>query len=361
MATAHVGLWGESGPGEHFSPEPGSMPRVVWSVLRVPLWEKIAGANLLIVLTASLVLYRELPAARHELLVAMAVALSAGLIVNLLLVRIALQPLRELEATAGRVWRGDLDARVRPSPMADRDMMRVGGAINLLLEGLLADRARSRRLASQVISAQDEERARIARELHDSSAQTLTALLLQLSAAARAERDETMAARLEEIRAMAASALEEVRVLSYTVHPRVLDDLGLVAALEWLARRTRSASGVEIEVEAPAESAPYPVPPAAASVLYRVAQEALANAVRHAKPKLVSISVDATSQVAALEVRDDGVGFDVDDAERRRPGMGLFSMRERVSLVDGSLQITSVIGSGTRVNASIPLSQMRQP
>ena len=89
-----------------------------------------------------------------------------------------------------------------------------------------------------------------------------------------------MAARLEEIRTIAASALEEVRVLSHTVHPRVLDDLGLVAALEWLARRTRAASGVDIEVNAPADSAPYAVPSAAASVLYRVGQEALANAVR---------------------------------------------------------------------------------
>ncbi len=339
------------------------MPRVVRRALRVPLWEKIAGANLVIVLTASTVLYRELPSARHELLVAMTVALTVGLIVNLALVRIALQPLRELEATAGRVWRGDLEARVRPSPMADRDMLRVGGAINLLLDGLVADRARSRRLASLVISAQDEERARIARELHDSSAQTLTALLLQLSAAVREERDGAMAERLEEIRVMAASALEEVRVLSYTVHPRVLDDLGLVAALECLARRTRSAAGVEIDVflQAPADAAPYPVPPPAASVLYRVAQEALTNAVKHAKSKTVCISVDATPQLAALEVRDDGIGFDVDEAERRRPGMGLFSMRERVSLVDGALEITSVIGSGTRVHASIPLSELRQP
>ena len=113
-------------------------------------------------------------------------------------------------------------------------MMRVGGAINLLLDGLVQDRAQSRRLASLVISAQDEERARIARELHDSSAQTLTALLLQVSAAARDEKDPVLATRLEEIRVIAGSALEEVRVLSHTVHPRVLDDLGLVAALEWL-------------------------------------------------------------------------------------------------------------------------------
>ena len=83
-------------------------------------------------------------------------------------------------------------------------------------------------------------------------------------------------------------------------------------------------------------------------------------AVGHAEAKWVMIAVDSTLQRAALEIRDDGTGFDVDEAERRRPGMGLFSMRERVSLVNGCLEITSAVGAGTRVNASIPLSQQRQ-
>jgi signal transduction histidine kinase len=346
---------------QHLSSEGDAASRLVRRALRLPLWGKIAGANLLIVLVAGLVLYAELPEARRELELAVAAALAVGLLANLALVRLALQPLRELEATAGRVWRGDLDARVQPSAVADRDMMRVGGAINLLLDGLMADRAKSRRLASLVISAQDEERARIARELHDSSAQSLTALLLQLSAATRDEREPAMAVRLEGIREMAAASLEEVRALSHTVHPRVLDDLGLIAALEWLARRTRTGTGVAVEVDASPDSAPWPVPQPVASVLYRVTQEALANAMKHAHPKTVRISLDATPQRAELEVRDDGTGFDLEEAEQRRPGMGLFSMRERVSLVNGTLEITSAVGAGTRVIASIPLSQQRQP
>jgi len=362
MAAVNLGIEPGNGALRDLLPESTSwMPRWLLSFLRVPLWGKIAGANLIIVLVAGVVLYSEIPEARHPLMVAMTVALLAGLIANLVLVRIALRPLRDLESMAGQVWRGDLDARVRPSAVADRDMMRVGGAINLLLDGLLADRAQSRRLASAVISAQDQERARIARELHDSSAQTLTALVLQLSAAARDAQDPAMAARLEEIRSVAAAVLEEVRVLSHTVHPRVLDDLGLSAALEWLVRRTRAASGLDIEVAASDESAPYPVPPSAASVLYRVAQEALTNAVRHSRAAKVRVSLDATPQRAVLEVMDDGVGFDLDEAERRRPGMGLFSMRERAALVDGTLEIVSSAGAGTRVIASIPLTQSRQP
>ena len=362
MSSAIAGIESNQSGLRDLLPEGGrAAPRWLRGLLRTPLWGKIAGANLLIVLAAGVVLYSELPVGRRALVMAMTVALAAGLLANLALVRIALRPLRDLEAMAGQVWRGDLEARVRPSAVADRDMMRVGGAINLLLDGLVADRAQSRRLASLVISAQDEERARIARELHDSSAQTLTALLLQLSAAARDEQDPAMAVRLEEIRSMAAAALDEVRVLSHTVHPRVLDDLGLVAALEWLARRTRTASGIDIEVNFPEEVAPFPVPPAAGSVLYRVAQEALTNAVRHAKAKTVRVSLEATPQRAVLDVRDDGVGFDLEEAEKRRPGMGLFSMRERVSLVNGTLVITSAVGAGTRVQASIPLSPSRQP
>ena len=360
MAAVNLGVGSNNEFRHHRLSDGDTGSSFARAVLRFPLWGKIAGANLIIVLVCGMVLYREIPGGRHELITAMAWALAAGILANLLLVRIALEPLRELEATAGRVWRGDLGARVRTSAVADRDMMRVGGAINLLLDGLVQDRAQSRRLASLVISAQDEERARIARELHDSSAQTLTALLLQVSAAARDEKDPAMAARLEEIRTIAASALEEVRVLSHTVHPRVLDDLGLVAALEWLARRTRAASGVDIEVNAPADSAPYTVPNAAASVLYRVGQEALANAVRHAKPRTVRLTVVASPERASLEVADDGIGFDVDEAEHRRPGMGLFSMRERVSLVDGQLEIVSSAGAGTQVTASIPLTQLRQ-
>jgi signal transduction histidine kinase len=360
MAAANVSLEREEGwVTRHLNDAGETAPRFVRAALRLPLWGKIAGANLVIVLVAGVVLYTQIPEARRQLEQTVLVALGVGLLANLALVRLALQPLRDLEATAGRVWRGELDARVKPSRVADRDMMRVGGAINMLLDGLVSDRARSRRLASLVISAQDEERSRIARELHDSSAQSITALVLQLSAAVRDERDPAMATRLEEIREMAASALEELRVLSHTVHPRVLDDLGLVAALEWLARRTRTASGVEIEVFAPDEAAPFAVPAAEASVLYRVAQEALNNAVRHAKAKNVCISVDSTPQCVALEVRDDGTGFDVDEAERRRPGMGLFSMRERVSLVNGTLEVTSAVGAGTRVNASISLSNKR--
>ena len=133
-----------------------------------------------------------------------------------------------------------------PSRLADRDMARVGTTLNTLLDRLTEDRARVRRLAAQVISAQDEERARVARELHDSTAQMLAAVMLQLGVAAQESTSPALDERIATLRDMAAEALEEVRTLSHTIHPRVLDDLGLAAALEWLARQTREQESLDV-------------------------------------------------------------------------------------------------------------------
>lgn len=332
------------------------LPRWLRAVLGVPLLVKIAGANALIVVIAAGISLgmHSVRSPGMAMAAVMILALLASLVVNLVLVQVALRPIRELEDTARRVWAGDLEARVAPSLVSDRHMTRVGRTINLLLDALTSDRARMRRLASLVITAQDEERSRIARELHDSTAQSLTAIVLQLSAAARDAGSLALAVRLSEVKEMAGSALEEVRTLSHRVHPRVLDDLGLLAAVRWLARQARESAGVEITVDALGET--EAIPPPAASVLYRVAQEALTNAVRHADPSSVAIVVQTDALTAMLEVADDGRGFDLAEAELRRPGMGLFSMRERVSLVDGQIEVISSPGSGTRVVARVPLA-----
>lgn len=210
-------------------------------------------------------------------------------------------------------------------------------------------------LAAQVIDAQDAERARIARELHDSTAQTLTAVTLQLSAAARDYEGIVDLDRLELARELAQNALEEVRQLARSVYPRVLDDLGLPAALDWLSRQVHEESGVtattSIEVNDVVFSHPI------ASTLYRVAQEALRNVQRHSEATHVQVSLYLDEQDAVLEVADDGRGFDLADAEHRRPGMGLFAMRERIGLVGGEATIESAPGMGTMVRARVPLEQ----
>ncbi|MDB4914595.1 MAG: histidine kinase dimerization and phosphoacceptor region [Gemmatimonadetes bacterium] len=325
-------------------------------ILSVPLLAKLVGANLLIVAAALAGVALEprlnIPG---NIVSILGVALAASLSVNLVLVYVALRPLSDLEQTAARVSAGDMQARVPVSILADRDMSRVGSTLNELLDRLTEDRARVRRLAAQVISAQDEERARVARELHDSTAQILTAVMLQLGAAARESTTPEIDARIATLRELAAEALEEVRSLSHTMHPRVLDDLGLAAALEWLGRQAHAQEHEDVQVNA--EEFSPPIPAALASALYRVAQEALRNAARHADARHVKVGLRRVGARAVLEIADDGRGFDVGLANERRPGMGLFSMRERIALVNGVLTVTSAAGRGTRIIATVPLQQ----
>ena len=334
------------------------LSRAIVAFLSAPLVLKLIGANILIALAtlgAAMALHgTSLADARLVLL--LIVALGIAQIVNSVLVIVALRPLRSLEDAAAQILSGDTAARVPTSPLADREVARTGRALNQLLDELMSERDRIRRLAAQVIGAQDEERARIARELHDATAQTIAGVVLQISVAQRGCTDEVCAAKLQEIRDVATQALEEVRMLSHAIYPRVLEDLGLRAALDWLARRTRETSSLEVGVVLRGSGS---VPPTVGSALYRVAQESLLNVVRHASASTVELRLDVGPQYAILEVEDDGTGFDPKDAEVRRPGMGIFSMRERIALVDGVLDIDTGVGRGCCVRARVPLEDTR--
>jgi signal transduction histidine kinase len=321
------------------------------AALRVPLVAKLVGANLAVV--ALLVAIRSGMA--HATGLALDGAILVALALHVVLVLIALRPIRDLEAVVERVWQGDFGARVERSTVADQEVLRIGVMFNILLDGLVSDRARMRALAAEVIEVGDKERAVLARELHDSTAQHLAALLLQLSAASRDCADPVLAARLSDMRDTAAEITEEVRVLSHTVHPRVLDDLGLAAALHKLARESSKGTGIDIDVDA--GELRERLSSSVESVLYRVAQEAVRNATRHAAPRHVWITMRADPATVQLEVHDDGNGFDLPAVEKQGTagGMGLLSMRERVALVDGSLEIKTAPNSGTTIVATIPL------
>lgn len=331
------------------------VPRWWRRILSVPLLGKLVGANAIIVGVAVGIAFAvHAHESEPRLLLILVGSLLLALVVNLLLVRIALQPLNELEATAERVWRGDFDARVPRSILADRDMARVGRTFNLLLDSLIADRARTRRLAAEVIHAGDRESARVAHELHDSTAQELAALVLHLSALARDSREPDVTVRLEKLKELASSAMEEVRLLSHTVYPRVLDDLGLPAAIRTLARE--AGERVEdVAIEAGIEPGMDRLPPAVSAVLYQVAREGVNNAIRHGRARTIRIRGTADARTARLVISDDGIGFDIAEAEQRRPGMGIFAMRERASLIGGTVDILSEPGNGTRIVASVPL------
>ncbi|HEX6815521.1 MAG TPA: sensor histidine kinase [Gemmatimonadaceae bacterium] len=330
---------------------------IVRRLLRLPLAAKLAGANALLLLVALGVFrgtYRG-PVPWPALTIAGG-ALAVGIAVNIALVTIALGPLHDLHATALRVSQGDLEARVSRSLVADPEIERVSTTLNALLDRVMAERTRIRELAVQAIRSGDRERAALASELHDSTAQSIAGLSYQLIAAERMSTDPELTMRLVAVREAANRILEEVRTLSGTVYPRILDDLGLASALRGLARSIAVDIGPEIRVEVTdfAESTVKQLPAESAAVLYRVAQESIANALRHAKATCIVVRLDGSTSGFTLQVRDDGIGFDLDQTGQGAPGLGLFTARERVSLAHGRFEVVTRPGGGTTVTATIP-------
>lgn len=222
-----------------------------------------------------------------------------------------------------------------------------------LLARLERNDAEFRRLARSVMRVQEDERRRIARELHDGVGQNLAALKHQLSllapAMAEGERE-----RVNECIGLCAQTLEDTRQLSRLLRPQVLDDLGLAAALQWLARSLGSLGVLRIELQL--DDAPE-LDGELQTVLFRVAQEALANVSRHAGATQALVRLARRADLAVLTVWDDGRGFDVARAEERaRHGEagGLSGMRERLRLHGGQLQLESG-EQGTLVRAVVPI------
>jgi signal transduction histidine kinase len=227
----------------------------------------------------------------------------------------------------------------------------------VLITGLLIQRARRRRaelassmLAGRLMTAHEDERRRLARDLHDDVTQRLARLAID---AGLLERDrEGRSAIARSVREELVRLSEDVHKLSYQLHPSVLDDLGLAEGLR--AECDRMSRQASIAVSVDAANVPARVPRETSLCLFRVAQEALRNAVRHAKAKAIAVSLRRKGRGLELVVRDDGQGFDTEAIERS-PSLGQVSMRERVRLVAGRLDVESALGQGTKVTAWVPL------
>ena len=235
-------------------------------------------------------------------------------------------------------------------------------------------RTRSQTLAS-VITAQEEERARVARDLHDEIGQSLTGVLLALRLVEAGVRADTIDRdlvdrRIGDVRGLVAQALSEVRRLASGLRPTVLDDLGLGAALERLVTDLSGRGGISIELDQrfaggePDEGGGLSagqtgsgqgtrrLPSPVETVTYRVVQEALTNVVRHASATRAVVRIRATSRQVEAEVVDDGRGFDVTDHDG---SLGLRGMSERAALAGGAVEVTSRTGHGTTVRLRLPL------
>jgi two-component system, NarL family, sensor histidine kinase UhpB len=329
-------------------------------LLAVPLFYKILIANAAVVAAVAVTvaaLAGVEPAGGRVLGVALfGILLSLGL--NAVIVRLALRPIADLQAAAERVAAGDFTVRVPESALADRDLRRLATTFNAMLAADQERRRRLRELAVRALGAAEEERRRIARELHDGVAQQLAALQIQLRVARNVRGEDDRDALLLEVGQELASQIDELRSMAGGLRPPALDMLGLAPAVESLARQLAERSGVRIRTHT--EPVNGLLEPAAELAMYRIVQEALGNAARHAAAKQVDVDLERRDGYVVASVRDDGRGFSVLEA-LGSSAVGLFGMQERASYVGGSVAIDSHPGGGTRIDISIPVAEADKP
>jgi two-component system sensor histidine kinase UhpB len=285
----------------------------------------------------------------------LAMALLLTFLLNTLLLRRRFEPLERLLAMMERVdlsrpgRRLELDTEM---PGVSTDIQRLAATFNRMLERLERERRRSGEL---VLSAQEEERRRIARDLHDEVNQSLTALLLRLEAVAQ-DAPPALAEELAETKQLAHRAMNELLDLARQLRPTALDDHGLVAALETHVKEynRRGPASARFWADPTLQDLPADVQ----VVIYRVAQEALVNAARHSGATHVEVNLERHDFFVCLLVTDNGRGFAFADESK---GLGLSGMRERALLVDGSLEIDSSPGKGTTVKLFVPTRHIGAP
>ena len=256
---------------------------------------------------------------RRSLMLTFAVELAGGLLLALLTIGYTLRLERELER------------RLAENTQVHADL---------------------RELSARLVRAQENERRNLARELHDEVGQSLSAILMESESAECAETPGEVREHLSSIRAMAEKTVNEVRDLALLLRPSMLDDFGLVPALNWHAREMTKRTGLNVVVSA--DEVADDLPEEHKTCIYRLVQEALNNSARHANARTVEVVVRRESERVLFTVQDDGAGFDT----RFVRGLGLLGMEERVRRLGGQLRIDSHPGRGTLVAAELPLVEL---
>ena len=211
-------------------------------------------------------------------------------------------------------------------------------------------------LSAKLVATQETERKSISRDLHDAVGQSMSAVQFELHDLALALRpyDKELRERVDRVRDLVESSLAVIRNMALLLRPSMLDDLGLAAALGWLAREISRPTGLRIQVQA--DDLPPDLPDGHKTCVFRIAQEALNNVAKHANANAVEITVRASDSWLAITVQDDGRGFQ----HGRAHGLGLTGMHERAESLGGSVKITSGPGKGTLIEVALPLPQRLQ-
>jgi two-component system, NarL family, sensor histidine kinase UhpB len=315
---------------------------------RDSLSSQIVAANLLLVMLTigGTLLAAELSRTHRPwelLLVALAIALS--LAINLLMLQRRFRPLEDVVEQIETINPSD-PSRFEPRPSPVTEIDRLSRAFKRLLHRIEEERREAGQL---VVRAQEQERRRLARDLHDEVNQALTAILLRLEALAQ-DLPPADAQAVAELKGLVDQAMEELLSLGRQLRPSALDDHGLLPALTAQVKRFARHTGVEASVVTDGKWEGLDEDKQA--TIYRVGQEALSNVIQHANASRVEVRLAAQNGGAALIVEDDGEGFDASGSDHG--GLGLGGMTERARLVGGELDIRSSPGAGTTVRLTIP-------
>jgi two-component system, NarL family, sensor histidine kinase UhpB len=317
------------------------------SGIHMPLFWRVFLANAAILLAGILVLaLTPLSVGRHKTVPDIAVLLG-GLVLMIVANWLIVRPLfRPLERLAGRMEEADV---LRGGQRVPVDSTGEVGALehsfNTMMERLESER---REAGARTLNAQEDERQRIARGLHDEVGQTMTGVLLLLKRLAHDATPEQGAA-LTEAQAAVKASLEDVRRTAQELRPEILDHLGLPSALTNLARTFSDRTGITVRRQLPARLPG--LDPNIELVLYRVAQEGLTNAARHSGATEVTLALERDANTVVLRVLDNGYGFDGRSAE----GGGLRGIRERALIVGGAVAIKSAVTGGVEIRLQVPL------
>ncbi|HJV46333.1 MAG TPA: PAS domain-containing sensor histidine kinase [Bacillota bacterium] len=214
-------------------------------------------------------------------------------------------------------------------------------------------------MTNYVIHAQEEERKRVSRELHDGIGQALYSILVGLKVVNQLQLDRNVGDHLLDVQQMTARALEEVKSMAVELRPSALDDLGLLPAIRSYMKRYEQTFGIETILEVTGEKRRYS--PSIETALYRICQEAMTNAAKYADTDKILVEFNSTKTKLKLTILDYGCGFDPSSINIRGTGLGLYGMRERASLLRGEVNISSSPGDGTKIEVIIPINEKGEP
>lgn len=283
--------------------------------------------------------------------------------------RIELAVKRETEQMAIQK-RNDLELRVRDAAKmvekTDKLLSAVGSAMGMLtgdlqsVSGQLGEIQQRQGLGIKIINAQEEERQRIAREIHDGPAQSMSNVVLKAEICEKLMENDVEASKIElkDLKAVVKDSLQDVRRIIYNLRPMSLDDLGLIPTVQRYINTYIEQTGIPVILRARGN---YEDVKAVVSLtIFRIMQEALSNIKKYSNAKKVSINVENINNFIVFSISDDGVGFDVNEVKKKHfnvdSGFGLFSMRERVQLLQGEFELNSEVGKGTKITVKVPIN-----